>query len=99
MASTQRVRRAIAFGAFVLAAAAAPAYAGVSAPAEPQAGGRCLAWLGSKSDGQCISWSNSGSSGAGAGLPAVSVGGPQSGNPGLSTGPLLPGQSWNVPLG
>ena len=101
MASMQRARRAVVVGAFVVAAAAAPAYAMLSTPEAiaPQAGGNCLAWLGSKIDGKCISWSNGGGLGQVAGgLPPVAVGGPNSGNPGLRTGPLFPGQTINVPL-
>ena len=100
MASMQRARRTVAVGAFVVAAAAAPAYAALSTPeaAAPQAS-NCLAWLGSKVDGKCISWSNGGGLGQVAGgLPPVAVGGPNSGNPGFSTGPLFPGQTINVPL-
>lgn len=100
MASMQRARRTVAVGAFVVAAAAAPAYAALSTPeaAAPQAS-NCLAWLGSKIDGKCISWSNGGGLGQVAGgLPPVAVGGPNSGNPGLRTGPLFPGQTINVPL-
>ncbi len=99
MADPRRAWRVIVFGALVLAGAVGPAYSAVSVPdGASEARGRCLAWFGSKNDGECISWSNSGSSGAGAGLPAVSIGGPRSSNPGLSTGPLLPGNSWNIPL-
>jgi hypothetical protein len=95
----RRMVRGIAAGAFAAAAIAAPAYAALSTPeaTTPQAG--CTAWLGSKIDGKCIAWSMSGSSGVGGGIPPVAIGAPNSGNPGLSTGPLLPGQTWNVPLG
>jgi hypothetical protein len=88
-------------GAFAAAAVAAPAYADLIAP--PAATGtqaECLAWLGARGTGTCISYSNSDGTGSvGAGSPGVSVGGPYSGSPGLSTGPLLPGQTINVPLG
>lgn len=101
MAPMQSARRAVVVGAFVLAAAAAPVYAVLSTPdaAAPQAGPRCLAWLGSMTDGQCISYSNGGGLGQVAGgLPPVAVGGPNSGNPGFSTGPLFPGQTINIPI-
>ncbi len=101
MGSMQRARRAVVVGAFVVAAAAAPAYAVFSTPdaANDQAGGRCLAWLGSMADGQCIAYSNSNGAGSvNGGIPPVAIGGPNSGNPGLSTGPLFPGQTINVPL-
>ena len=98
-ASPRRARRAVAIGVLAVAAAAAPGYAMLSTPdAAPQAK-RCLAWFGSKMDGQCIAWSNSGGTGqVSGGLPAVSVGGPNSGNPGFSTGPMLPGQTINIPI-
>lgn len=98
-ASPRRVRRAVAVGALAVAAAVAPAYAMFSTPdAAPQAK-RCLAWFGSKIDGQCIAWSTSGGQGqVSGGSPAVSVGGPNSANPGFSTGPMLPGQTINIPI-
>jgi hypothetical protein len=94
----RRIVRGIAAGALAAAAVAAPAYAALSTPetATPQAG--CTAWLGSRIDGQCIAWSMSGNGGVGGGIPPVAIGAPGSGNPGLSTGPLLPGTSWNIPL-
>ena len=100
MASMQRARRAVVVGAFVVAAAAAPAYAVLSTPdAGHEASPRCLAWLGSMIDGKCISYSNGGGLGQVAGgIPPVAVGGPNSGNPGFSTGPLFPGQTINIPL-
>ena len=100
MASMQRARRAVVVGAFVVAAAAAPAWAVLSTPdaAAPQAE-RCLAWFGSSIDGKCIAWSNGGGLGQVAGgLPPVAVGGPNSGSPGFSTGPLFPGQTINIPI-
>lgn len=99
-ASPRRARRAVAVGALAVAAAVAPAYAMFSTPdaAAPQAG-RCLAWFGSKIDGQCIAWASSGGAGqVNGGSPAVSVGGPGSGSPGFSTGPMLPGQTINIPI-
>jgi hypothetical protein len=55
--------------------------------------------MGSRNDGQCISWSNG--TPTYIGTPQVGFGGPNSGSPGLgvTTGPLLPGQTINIPLG
>ncbi len=95
----RRIVRGIAVGAFAAAAIAAPMYAALSTPAPTTNQAGCTAWLGSRIDGQCIAWSMSGNNGVGGGIPPVAIGSPNSGNPGLSTGPLLPGTSWNVPLG
>lgn len=96
-----RTRRIMVIGAFAAAAVAAPAYAElISPPATSTTQAECLAWLGARDTGTCISYSNSTGAGSmGAGSPGVSIGGPYSGSPGLSTGPLLPGQTINVPLG
>lgn len=93
------LRKIVAVGAFAAAAVAAPVYATLSTPEATTPQAQCLAWLGSRDDGQCISWSNSSSSGVSGGIPPVAWGSPNSGNPGISTGPLLPGQTINVPLG
>ncbi|MCV7224894.1 DUF7155 family protein [Mycolicibacterium komossense] len=99
--TASRARRIVVIGAFAAAAVAAPTYAALSAPtpsSTPQA--ECLAWLGARGTGTCISYSNSSGAGqTGFGSPGISVGGPNSGSPGISTGPLLPGQTINVPLG
>ena len=96
-----RTRRIIVIGAFTAAAVVAPTYAALSSPTPggtPQA--ECLAWLGARGTGTCLSYSDSSGAGqTGFGSPGISVGGPNSGSPGLSTGPLLPGQTINVPLG
>jgi len=100
MATMQRVRRAVVVGALITTAAVAPAYAVLSTPeSASQATGRCLAWIGARDTGECISYSNGGGIGQVAGgIPPVSVGSQNSGNPGLSTGPLLPGQTINIPV-
>jgi hypothetical protein len=101
VASTNiRTRRLIAVGAFAVAAAAPVLVATMTTSAAPQnqvAAPACLAWYGNLEDGKCLSYSN-GQPIIG-GMPPVAIGSPNSGNPGLSTGPLLPGQTWNVPLG
>lgn len=97
MASRQLFRRAVLIGAFAVAAAAAPAFAVLGEPdaATQQAqGGQCLAWFGSKVDGKCIAWAMNGQIG-----PSMTFNGPSTGSPGLSTGPMLPGQSINTPVG
>jgi len=103
MTADTRARRVVAAGALAVAAAAVPTLAvlsgsGASISATPGSG-NCLAWFGSRDDGQCISWSNG--TPAYIGTPEVSLGGPNSGSPGLgiTTGPLLPGQTINIPLG
>jgi hypothetical protein len=94
-----RARRIAAIGA--LAVAAVPALAALtdSSTSTTSATGTCLAWVGSRNDGQCISWSNG--SPTYIGTPQVGLGGPNSGSPGLgiTTGPMLPGQTINIPLG
>jgi hypothetical protein len=96
-----RTRRLIAIGAFAVAAAAPALVATMTTETDPDATAQpaptCLAWFGNKEDGKCLSYSN-GAPVVG-GIPPISVGAPGSGNPGLSTGPLLPGQTWNVPIG
>ncbi len=83
MASTQRIRRAVVVGAFLVAAAATPAIAVSSTGvAQAQPGqGRCLAWFGARDTGKCIAWSSSSA-------PAWSVG-----TQGVYINPAQPGQS------
>jgi hypothetical protein len=94
-----RTRRFVAVGAFVAAAAAAPAFIATVAPqggGDVTAGPACLAWFGNREDGKCLSYSNSG----GGSAPSFSIGGQGTGNNGgLSTGPLLPGQTINQGIG
>jgi hypothetical protein len=91
-------------GAFVAAAVAAPL--GVAAAsidsAQVTASPACLAWFGNKDDGKCLSYSNG--SPVNVGTPDWGIYGPNAGsNPGggigVTTGPLLPGQTWNTPIG
>jgi hypothetical protein len=95
-----RVRRFVGVGAFAVAAVAAPFAASILTTAgdsDTVAGPACLAWFGNKEDGKCLSYSN-GQPVLG-GIPPVAWGGPNSGNPGVSTGPLLPGTSFNQGIG
>ncbi len=101
-----RVRRFAAVGALAVATAAVPAL-GLLADSGAQsstATGRCLAWSGSMTDGQCIAYSNG--NGINVGSPGVGFGGNYNNNPntagggiGVNTGPVLPGQTFNIPLG
>ncbi|OKH73555.1 hypothetical protein EB74_18120 [Mycobacterium sp. SWH-M5] len=96
---TISMKTRVAVGAFVVAAAAAPAFvAGMTAgDADVSAAPACLAWFGNKEDGKCLSYSNG--TPVGGGIGPVTVGAPGSGNPGLTTGPLLPGTSINRGIG
>lgn len=88
MATTHRaLRAAVLAGGLALAALTVPAVA--------SAEGQCLAWFGSRGDGQCIGYSNGNPTFIG--TPSWGVYGPGYGNniPGMSTGPLLPGQTFN----
>ena len=92
---TLSTRTRVAVGAFVVAAAAAPAFlAGVTAhDADVTAAPACLAWFGNKEDGKCLSYSNG--MPANIGTPWVGAGGKR----GFVTGPLLPGTSINQGIG
>ncbi len=83
MASMKRTRRAVAVGAFLLAAGAAPLVSALTETAvTPQAGqGQCLAWFGARDTGKCIGWANTSA-------PAWSVG-----TNGVYINPAQPGQS------
>ena len=92
---TNGASRLLAAGALAVAAIAAPiAVALSSSPAQHSeaAPAACLAWIGNKDDGNCVGRSN--------GQPITGgtpwgIWGPSGG---VSTGPLLPGQSWNTPM-
>jgi hypothetical protein len=91
---TIRATRLYAAAVLAAAAVATPVIVALSsAPAtQTTADGACLAWFGNKDDGNCMGRSN--------GQP-VNVGTPWGvwgPTAGVSTGPLLPGQSWNQPL-
>ena len=98
-----RARRIAAIGALAAAAAAVPALAALTdsstSTTAATGSGTCLAWVGARNDGQCIGWSNG--SGTSIGTPQIGVGSPNSSSPGLgvTTGPMLPGQTINIPLG
>ncbi|HVQ50328.1 MAG TPA: hypothetical protein VMS92_09815 [Mycobacterium sp.] len=91
-------------GAFAAAAVAVPLYAAAVSTdsAHVTASPPCLAWFGNKEDGKCLSYSNG--QPVYAGTPDLGIYGPNAGsNPGggigVSTGPLLPGQTWNQAIG
>ena len=101
---TIRAHRVVAAGALAVAAVAAPIAIALSSgnAAQSVAGPACLAWYGNKEDGVCLSYSNG--NGVNVGTPDLGVYGPNSGSLpgggiGVSSGPLLPGQTWNVPIG
>jgi hypothetical protein len=90
-------------GAFVAAAMAVPLYAvAVSTDStEVTASPACLAWFGNKDDGHCLSYSNG--NGVNVGTPSFNYcpgggSGSQQGC-GVSTGPLLPGTTFNQGIG
>jgi hypothetical protein len=87
-----------------VAAVAAPIAIALTSGAatETNAGPPCLAWYGNQEDGVCLSYSNG--NGVNVGSPGVGVYGPNSGSlpgggVGITTGPILPGQTWTVPIG
>jgi hypothetical protein len=101
---TIRAHRFVAAGALAVAAVAAPIAISLSSgnAAQSVAGPPCLAWYGNQADGVCLSYSNG--NGINVGTPDIGVYGPNSGSLpgggiGVSTGPLMPGQTWNTPLG
>lgn len=101
---TIRAHRLVAAGSLAVAALAAPiaiALTSVDA-AGTVAGPRCLSHVGNIEDGVCAGYSNG--NGINVGTPDIGIYGPNAGSLpgggiGVSTGPLLPGQSWNVPIG
>jgi hypothetical protein len=100
---TIRAHRVVAAGAFAVAAVAAPIAIALSGAGQAVAGPPCLA-TGSFNgqDMPCLGYSNG--NGVNLGTPDLGVYGPNSGSMpgggiGVSTGPLLPGQTWNVPVG
>ena len=101
MTSTKnQARRLIAAGAFAVAAVAAPFAASVltsSAVSEDLASPACLAGFGNKEDGHCLSYSNGYP--VGGGTPSFQFGGAGVVGGNWTTGPLLPGQTINRPIG
>jgi hypothetical protein len=90
------LRAAVVAGGLALAALTVPAAAALSGPqSTSSAEGNCLAWFGSRGDGQCIGYSNGNPTYIG--TPAGGIYGPGYGNnvPGMSSGPMLPGQTFN----
>ena len=95
MANSQnRSRRVVVAGALAVAALAVPVLAtsGHSDVPINSATGECLAWFGSRGDGICMGYSTG--NGINVGTPDVGIYGPGYGF-GVSTGPLLPGQTFN----
>jgi len=94
---TSRISARIGLLLGAVAAVAAPLISAAPADAAP---GECLAWLGSRGEGTCVGYSNGSPSYVG--TPNMGIYGPAGvGNPGFGiiTGPMLPGQTINVPIG
>ena len=95
MGTSHILRRVVVAGGLAFAAMTVGALAALSGPEASSTAtgqGQCLAWFGSRGDGQCIGYSN--------GSPTY-IGTPQGGLTGSgtgTTGPLLPGQSFNQSL-
>ena len=99
---TIRAHRYVAAGALAVAAVAAPIAIALSSGNAAQSVARppCLAWYGNQEDGICLSYSNG--NGMNVGTPDLGVYGPSNtgvGGIGVTTGNLLPGQTWNTPVG
>jgi hypothetical protein len=97
MAPAQRaLRTAVLAGGLALAALTVPAVAALGGPQPTtSAEGNCLAWFGSRGDGQCIGYSNGNPTYIGTPAGGYVGGGSGNGGPGISTGPMLPGQTFN----
>jgi hypothetical protein len=92
---TIRAHRFVAAGALAVAAVAAPIAISLSSGnAAQSATGPCLAWYGNKEDGICLGYSN----GQGVNMGTPTYNGGNGPNSGWTSGPLLPGQTWNTPL-
>ncbi len=101
MAPVHRLRRRVAVvSGLTLAALSVPVAVALSGTTTEttSATGQCLAWFGSREDGQCIGYSNGNATSFG--TPQLGVYGPgYGGGLGVTTGPLLPGQTINTPIG
>lgn len=95
--SKNRPWRVVVAGALAAAALTVPVLAtsGHSGAPMNSATGKCLAWFGSRGDGICMGYSNG--SGTTIGTPDIGVYGPGYGL-GVTSGPLLPGQTFNQGL-
>ncbi len=95
--ASHALRSAVTAGGLALAALTVPAVTVLIGPesSSTTAEGQCLAWFGSRGDGQCIGYSNG--TPTYIGTPQGGYLGPGYGNgvPGMSSGPLLPGQTFN----
>jgi hypothetical protein len=94
--ASNKTRRLMAVGAFVVAAAAGPAFALMTtdAPGDLQAyPGECIAWFGNEEDGKCLGYSNG--QPINAGTPQFGLGGEDCTGACVSTGPMLPGTTIN----
>jgi hypothetical protein len=92
---TVRAHRFVAAGALAVAAVAAPVAIALTSSNTTESVAGCLAWFGNQEDGVCLSYSN----GSPVTVGSTNYSGGTGSNSGLTTGPLLPGQTWNIPLG
>lgn len=90
---TIRAHRLVAAGALTIAAVAAPIAIALTSVDTTESAGPCLAWYGNREDGVCLSYSNGTPINAGFG------GGIYGPGNNWQSGPVLPGQTWNRPIG
>jgi hypothetical protein len=83
--------RVVIMGGLAFAAVVVPVSMGGSEDVRAQ----CNAYFGSRNDGICLDGPEPQVS---FGIPPVTVGPTDGGGPGLSTGPLLPGETINIPV-
>ena len=94
--SNARVRRIAGAAVLACAALSVPVLVTMASAGAPvnTATGDCLAWFGSRGDGICMGYSNGNATTIG--TPDFGVYGPGYGNAfGITSGPLLPGQTFN----
>ena len=93
-------KRAVVVGGLALVAAGSSALAVFGPPdSGPIAMAQCLAAFGSLNNGVCLNAPSDVGDSPSAGIPPVGIGPSANGiGPGISTGPLFPGQTFNLPV-
>jgi hypothetical protein len=93
-------KRAVVVGALALVAAGFSALAMFGTPdSGPVAVAQCLTAFGSLNNGVCLDAPSDAGGSPSAGIPPVGIGPSANGiGPGISTGPLFPGQTFNLPV-
>jgi hypothetical protein len=91
---TIRAHRLVAAGSLAVAALAAPIAIALTS-AEPSGVAQCRAYFGNIEDNVCLD----GDSGNSFTIGTPQFNGGNGPDAGFTTGPLLPGQTWNVPIG